>query len=91
MSATSVVVSVGAKAAVKVKDASGTVKAESGDKSIATATYGSSTVTITGVKAGATKVKVSDRSRSVSIAVTVSGSAPHRATLDRRVARPGVE
>ncbi len=74
VSATSVAVSVGASAAVRVKDASGTVRVESGDKSIATAAYASGTVTITGVKAGQTKVKVSDRRRSVSVAVTVNGT-----------------
>ena len=89
VSATAVAASVGAKATVQVRNASGTVKVESGDKSIATATYGNSTVTITGVKTGQTKVKVSDRRTSVSIAVTVNGTAtpppPPSSTLPWRV------
>jgi len=73
--------------AVRVTDASGTVRVESGDKSIATAAYASGTVTITGVKAGQTKVKVSDSKGSVSVAVTVNGTTTSRR---RRIEQPAV-
>jgi hypothetical protein len=76
VSASAVTLSVGAVAKVQVTGASGTVKVASLAPAIATATYASGVVTITGVGAGETKVNVSDRSHTVTIAVTVLGSPP---------------
>jgi hypothetical protein len=74
VSASSVSVSAGAKATVKVSGANGTVRVASAASSVATATYASPTITITGVAAGSTKINVSDREHTVTIAVTVTGT-----------------
>ncbi len=89
VSASSVSVSVGSKATVKVSGANGTVRVASAASSIATATYASPTITITGVAAGSTKINVSDREHTVTIAVTVTGTGtsppPGTSTLPWRV------
>jgi len=89
VSASSVSLSVGAKATVKVSGANGTVRAASAASSIATTVYTSPTITITGVASGSTKVYVSDREHTVTVAVTVTGATtpppPGASTLPWRV------
>jgi len=89
VSATTVSVSVGAKATVRVSNANGSLRVATSASSIATATYASPNVTITGVAAGKTTVTVRDSERTVSIAVTVTGSGsttpPPVSTLPWRV------
>jgi hypothetical protein len=73
VSASSVALSVGAESTVQVTGASGRVRVTSRAPAIATARYGSSAVTITGVSAGETKVNVRDNEHTVTIEVKVSG------------------
>jgi hypothetical protein len=76
VSASAVALTVGASTTVQVSGASGTVRVSVLSAAIASATYASGRIAITGRSAGQTKVNVSDREHTVTVAVTVSSAAP---------------
>jgi hypothetical protein len=73
---TSVTVTAGSSATVKVSGASGTVSAKSANVQIASGTYAGGTVTIKGVLAGSTNVVVADARGSRSVPVKVTAALP---------------
>lgn len=64
-------VNVGASATITVSNASGEVKAETSDASVAKVSYGNGKAVITGVKAGKAEIKIKDKSTTKTVAVTV--------------------
>jgi len=75
VSANSVAVSVGQQAQLPVSGGSGTITAVVSSLAIATATYASGKVTVTGVKAGNTEMTVKDAQTELKVTILVSGGA----------------
>lgn len=76
LSPSSVEIAAGATATVRVSQSRGTVSVRSADSSIATASYASGAVTISGRLAGKTIIRVSDRRSSQKVEVKVTGATP---------------
>lgn len=74
VSPASVSMKVGNTATLAVSNASGSVSAESNDKTVVSASYSNRVVTLKGLKAGATYVKVKDSKTEKKIPVTVSAA-----------------
>ncbi|MFN3397936.1 MAG: Ig-like domain-containing protein [Sulfurimicrobium sp.] len=74
VSPASVSMKVGNTVTLAVSNASGSVSAESNDKTVVSASYSSRVVTLKGLKAGSTYVKVKDSKTEQKIPVTVSAA-----------------
>jgi hypothetical protein len=81
VSPSSITMKVGEIAKLAVSNAFGKVSVESGDKSVLSASYSGITLTLTGLKVGATQVKVSDNKTSRKIPVTVQAAATSGLTV----------